>query len=477
MATLTPPEPPITSPPANPDPNRITMPEQAPVITGRHTYGGLSQRVTDFVVKRQMSYFWLLGVAFFGAFVMLLGVAVIWLFWRGVGIWGIEIPVGWGFAIANFVWWIGIGHAGTLISAVLWLTHQEWRTSINRFAEAMTLFAVACAGLFPLIHLGRPEYVYFLAPYPNTFGLWPQFRSPLVWDFAAVSTYLIVSIIFWYIGLLPDLATVRDRAKTPWKGKLFGWLSLGWRGEAIHWLNYHAAYVILAGLATPLVVSVHSIVALDFAVGIVPGWHSTLFPPYFVAGAVLSGFAMVLTLTIPLRYFYKLHDIITTRHLENCAKMMIATGAFVSYGYIMEFFTSYYSGDQYAGLVSYKEVTGHYWPAFAVMMFCNVLTPQLLWFHKLRTNPFGLWILAGVVQVGMWTERFVIVISGLHAGFMPSAWGNYHPTIWDYATLFGTIGLFFFLFLLFIRVLPMTSLSELRKLIHETQPEEAVNLR
>lgn len=448
------------------------VPERFPLVEGEPTYASISERISGFVLRRPLTVGWLMLSGFFFLFMMLLFVAVTWLLIRGVGIWGINIPVGWAFAITNFVWWIGIGHAGTLISAILWVLHQEWRTSINRFAEAMTLFAVACAGLFPLLHLGRPFYFYFLIPYPNTFGLWPQFRSPLIWDFAAVLTYLTVSILFWFLGLVPDLATMRDRARKPWAGKLFGVLCLGWSGTSRQWRDHAAAYTILAGLATPLVISVHSIVSIDFAYGIVPGWHSTIFPPYFVAGAVFSGFAMVLTLSIPLRAVYKLHDVITLRHLENSAKIMLAMGLIVAYSYGMEGFLVWYGGDKAEMLLMRDRFVGPYAPAVYLLLFCNVIAPQLLWWRKARTNVWVLWFMALIVQIGMWTERFAIVVISLHHDFMPSQWGLFRPTFWDWATLAGTIGLFFFLFMMFIRTLPMSSMSELRKLIHKQQVEK-----
>ena len=443
-----------------------------PLLEGDPTNAAISDRFSGFVLHRKLSWGWLLGEAIFLGLTGVMIIAIGWLLYRGVGVWGINIPVGWGFAIANFVWWIGIGHAGTFISAILWLLHQEWRTSINRLAEAMTLFAVACAGLFPLLHLGRVEYFYYLMPYPNSFGLWPQWRSPLIWDFAAVLTYLTVSFLFWYVGLLPDLATLRDTARKGPIGYIYALLSLGWRGEATHWRNHQAAYTMLAGLATPLVISVHSIVAFDFAVAIVPGWHSTLFPPYFVAGAIFSGFAMVLTLTIPLRKFYGLDDVITLRHLESCAKVMLATGLMVVYGYVIEAFGAFYAGNPYDRYVNIARLIGPYAPVFALLMFCNVAMPQLLWLRKWRTNPLRLWILSIVVQVGMWTERFVIVVTSLNRDYVPGAWKIYVPTFWDWALLLGTIGFFFFLFMTFIRVLPLVSMAEIRKMAYQKRSGE-----
>jgi Ni/Fe-hydrogenase subunit HybB-like protein len=392
---------------------------------------------------------------------------VLLLFARGIGIWGVNVPVGWGFAIINFVWWIGIGHAGTLISAVLLLLRQQWRTSINRFAEAMTLFAVACAALYPILHLGRPWLFYWLMPYPNTFNLWPQWRSPLVWDVFAISTYGLVSLMFWYVGLIPDLATLRDRARNPIARVLFGIFAMGWRGAASHWQRYQTAYFLLAALATPLVISVHSIVGMDFAFSIVPGWHTTIFPPYFVAGAVFSGFAMVVTIAIPLRAVFGLEDFITLRHLNNMARVILATGLIVGYGYLMEIFFGWYSGHEAEWYMTINRALGPYAPAFWAMLICNVLVIQLLWSRRLRTNLVVLFIISIVVNIGMWLERFVIVVTSLHRDFVPAAWGMYYPTFWDWSTYIGTIGLFFALLFLFIRVLPMISIFEMRELVSE----------
>ena len=402
---------------------------------------------------------------------MLLFASVAWLFTKCVGIWGIDVPVAWGFAIVNFVWWVGIGHAGTLISAVLLLVKQEWRTSINRFAEAMTLFAVACAGLFPLLHLGRPQYFYFLIPYPSTMGIWPQFRSPLIWDFFAVGTYATVSLLFWYVGLIPDMATLRDRAKRRIPQIAYGILSMGWRGSARHWKRYQDAYLLLAALATPLVVSVHSVVSLDFAVAIVPGWHSTVFPPYFVAGAIYSGFAMVLTIAIPLRAAYGLQEFVTDRHLDNMAKVMLASGLIVAYGYLTETFTAWYSGHDVERYLIENRALGFYGFWYWLQLTCNIVIPQLLWFARVRRNVYLLFVLALVINVGMWLERFVIVVVSLHRDYLPSAWGNYIPTFWDWSTFIGTIGLFAALMYLFIRLLPMISIFEMREMVEVSRHE------
>jgi len=440
---------------------------EQPVVVADYNNEAVTAKIADIVIKRPLTRRWIAGFALSFAILLLLNYAITWLLFRGIGVWGVDIPVAWGFAIVNFVWWIGIGHAGTFISAILLLLNQDWRTSINRFAEAMTLFAVSCAGLFPLLHLGRPWVFYWLLPYPDTMDLWPQWRSPLVWDVFAVSTYLTVSLIFWYVGLIPDLATMRDRAVRRPVQFLFAIGALGWRGSARHWQRYKIAYLLLAGLATPLVLSVHSVVSLDFAVAIVPGWHSTIFPPYFVAGAIFSGFAMVLTLVIPVRKIYGLEDFITTRHLENCAKIMLATGLMVAHGYSIEAFMSWYSGDKFDIYMTLNRMFGPYAPAWWVMIICNVCVPQFLWFKKVRTSPTWLFILALLINVGMWTERYVIVVTSLHRDFMPSAWGMYTPTRWDLMTLIGSFGLFLSLLFLFFRLLPAISMTEMRKLVFE----------
>jgi len=441
-----------------------------PVIGPGHTYASVTDKISSIVLARRTPLFWLLG--FFVSFVMtmvLLG-AISYLFAKGVGIWGVNQPVGWGFAIINFVWWIGIGHAGTLISAILLLLRQEWRTSINRFAEAMTLFAVACAGLFPLLHLGRPWLAYWLLPYPNTMALWPQWRSPLVWDVFAVSTYGSVSLLFWFVGLIPDLATLRDRAKRKGFQIFYGMLAMGWRGSALHWYRYETAYLLLAGLATPLVISVHTVVSFDFTIGIIPGWHPTIFPPYFVAGAIYAGFAMVLLLAIPLRRVYGLEDFITMRHLQNMAKILLATGLIVGYGYVIEAFMAWYSANPYEGYMIANRMRGPYAPIYWALMLCNIVAPQFLWVKRVKSSPPLLFGIAVVVSIGMWLERFVIVVTSLHRDFIPSSWGMYFPTIWDWATFAGTIGLFLALLFLFIRFLPMISIFEMRTLVPEAGP-------
>lgn len=444
------------------------MPREPAVIGRGETLASVTDQVSGVVLLRPVGWVWLGAIGMTSAVVLMLITAISYLLLKGVGIWGIDIPVAWGFAIINFVWWIGIGHAGTFISAMLLLMRQNWRTSINRFAEAMTLFAVACAGLFPLLHLGRLRYFYWLIPYPNTMALWPQFRSALVWDVFAVSTYALTSVLFWYVGLLPDLATMRDNAKSAWAWRVYGVLSLGWRGAGRHWQRYQSLYLLLAGLAAPLVVSVHSIVGMDFAEAQLPGWHSTIFPPYFVAGAIFSGFAMVLTLIIPLRAIFKLQNLITLRHIDNCCKLMLVTGLIVAYGYGAEAYTGWYSGSVYESYITVNRFIGPYAVAYWALIFCNIVLPQLLWSRWVRQTVVVVWVLSLVINVGMWLERFVIIVTSLQRDFLPSSWGMYTPTVWDWATFIGTMGLFLTLILLFVRVLPAVAMSEIRELVHET---------
>jgi molybdopterin-containing oxidoreductase family membrane subunit len=441
--------------------------EHEPFIGRGHSMATVTDKISSIVLARGLRWGWVWGFALSFAGLMLFLVSVAYLFAVGVGIWGINVPVAWGFAIINFVWWVGIGHAGTLISAILLLLNQEWRTSINRFAEAMTLFAVACAAMFPLLHMGRPWLFYWMAPYPSTMGIWPQFRSPLIWDFFAVGTYATVSLLFWYVGLIPDLATLRDRSKRRFPQIVYGILAMGWRGSARHWKRYQDAYVLLAALATPLVVSVHSVVSFDFATSIVPGWHSTVFPPYFVAGAIYSGFAMVLTIAIPLRAAYGLHDFVTDRHLDNMAKVMLASGLIVAYGYLTEIFTAWYSGHEVEWFAILNRAEGPY------ALFFWLLIPQALWFEGVRRNPYALFILSLVINVGMWLERFVIVVVSLHRDYLPSSWDMYIPTFWDWSTYIGTIGLFATLMFLFIRFLPMISIFEMREMVEESEQHTA----
>ena len=444
-------------------------PYKAPVSElgpGQTSYTSITEKISGIVLTRNTPVAWFIFFAI--GFLLLHGfmVGVPYLLFEGVGIWGLNNPVGWGWAIINFVWWIGIGHAGTLISAVLLLFRQKWRTSINRAAEAMTIFAVLCAMQFPLLHTGRPWLAcYWLLPYPNSMDIWPQFRSPLIWDVFAVSTYLIVSLVFWYVGLVPDFASMRDRTKNRIAQVIYGMLSLGWRGSAIHWERYEMASLLLAGLSTPLVLSVHSVVSFDFAVALIPGWHTTIFPPYFVAGAIYAGFAMVLTLMIPMRMIYGLEDFVNERHLNNMAKVMLASGMIVAYGYFMEQLIAWYSASTYEGFMMQNRMHGPYSTYYWALIFCNLIVPQLLWVRYFRTNMFWLFFVCQFINVGMWLERFIIVVTSLHRDFMPSSWDMFHPTIWDIALYVGTIGLFIVLFFLFIRGLPMISLHEIRTLL------------
>ncbi len=448
------------------------------LVIGSHSYAAVTERIGGVVLNQRahpLAWFAVFALAFMLLNVMML--TITYLLYRGVGIWGINQPAGWGFDIINFVWWIGIGHAGTLISAILLLMRQQWRTSINRFAEAMTLFAVACAGLYPLLHTGRPWVAYWLFPYPNVMGMWPQFRSPLIWDVFAVSTYMTVSALFWFVGLVPDLAALRDRARNKAARLLFGIGALGWRGSARHWSRYEAAYLMLAGLSTPLVLSVHSIVSFDFAVSVIPGWHTTVFPPYFVAGAIYAGFAMVLTLAIPIRAWYGLKDFITDKHLDWMAKIMLATGLIVVYGYVMEMFYGWYSGNQYEGFLIRNRMTGPYAPLFWSLLICNGVVPQVLWSKRWRSSTIVLFCVSLVVSVGMWLERFIIIPVSLHRDFLPSSWGMYVPSVWDWGMFIGTLGLFFFLMFLFIRFLPMISIFEMRDLVYRLRGRRADGVR
>ncbi len=445
---------------------------RAPVIEPGYTLGSVTDKISSIVLTRPTSDSWFIGFGVMFLLTMMLLFAIGYLFVKGVGIWGITVPIAWGFAIVNFVWWIGIGHAGTLISAILLLLRQSWRNSINRFAEAMTLFAVACAGMFPLLHLGRPWLFYWLFPYPNTMRYWPQFRSPLVWDVFAVSTYATISALFWFIGLIPDLATLRDRSEERWKKIIYGMLAMGWRGSARHWHRYETAYLLLAGLATPLVLSVHTVVSFDFAIAIVPGWHTTIFPPYFVAGAIYSGFAMVLMLAIPIRKIYNLEDFITVTHLQNSAKVMLATGLIVAYGYGVEAFMGWYSGNRYDAYTLWNRLHGPYAFFYFMLLICNIGIPQVLWIPKLRSSPFWLFLVSLDVLCGMWLERFIIVVVSLQRDFLTSSWGMYYPTRWDWMTFIGTIGFFLACMFLFVRILPMISIFEMRTLLPEAEVKE-----
>ncbi|MEX0680216.1 MAG: NrfD/PsrC family molybdoenzyme membrane anchor subunit, partial [Balneolales bacterium] len=395
---------------------------------------------------------------------------IAWLFWNGIGVWGLQQPVGWGWDITNFVWWVGIGHAGTLISAILFLFRQGWRTAINRFAEAMTVFAVMCAGIFPAIHVGRIWTIYWIFPLPNSMQLWPNFNSPLLWDVFAVFTYLTVSALFWYMGLVPDLATMRDRVKGRVSKMIYGTFAMGWTGSNRNWQHYEKAYMILAGLATPLVLSVHSIVSFDFAVSMIPGWHTTIFPPYFVAGAIFSGFAMVLSLMIISRKLYKLEDIMTLDHIEKMNTIILVTGNMVGFAYAMEFFIAWYSGVEYEKFVFINRAFGPYSWAYWIMITCNVVSPQFFWIKKFRRNIALTFILSIVINIGMWFERFVITVTSLAQDYLPSSWGYFSPTYVDVLTYVGTFGLFFTCFLLFLRFLPMVAISEIKGVLPQADP-------
>ena len=439
------------------------------MVEGDHTLGTVSDKIGDLALKKKTPFFWFIGFGLAFLVAQLLMVSIGYLLVTGIGIFGTNQPVGWAFPIINFVWWIGIGHAGTLISAILLLLNQKWRTSINRFAEAMTLFAVACAAIFPVIHTGRPWLAaYWLFPYPNTMGIWPQFRSPLIWDVFAVSTYATISLLFWYVGLIPDLATLRDRAKNKYFKLIYGLLSWGWRGSSRHWHRYEIAYLLLAGISTPLVLSVHSIVSFDFSVSQIPGWHTTFFPPYFVAGAVYAGFAMVLILCIPLRKWYGMKDFITDTHLHYMGKVMLATGLIVFYAYIMEAYFGWYSSSQYEWFMIKNRIwTGPYWMFYWFLILCNGISIQLLWFKRFRESPFWLFVVSIIVSIGMWLERFVIIVTSLQRDFLPSSWAMYSPTIWDWTLYVGTLGMFFSLVFLFVRFLPIISIFEVRTLLPE----------
>lgn len=453
------------------DANQIEKRIFPTLVEGDHDYGSVTDKISDITLKRRTPFFWFIGFGIAFLMTQMLMFTVLYLFATGVGIWGNNQPNAWAFPIINFVWWIGIGHAGTLISAILLLLNQKWRTSINRFAEAMTLFAVACAGMFPILHTGRPWLAYWLFPYPNTMGVWPQFRSPLMWDVFAVSTYATVSLLFWYVGLIPDIATIRDRAKSKFFKFVYGLLAWGWRGSARHWHRYEISYLLLAGISTPLVLSVHSIVSLDFSVAQLPGWHATIFPPYFVAGAIFAGFAMVLILCIPLRVWYNLKDLITDKHLVYMGKVMLATGLIVTYGYAMEAFFAWYSGAQYETfMMDNRMFSGPYWWSYWLLILCNGVSIQFLWFKRFRESAFWLFIISVVVSIGMWLERFVIIVTSLQRDFLPSSWGMYAPTVFDWTMYLGTIGFFFALIFLFVRMLPVISIFEVRTLL----PEAAV---
>ena len=444
--------------------------QRAPLVLGHEQFDTVTSEILRCNEAKRPPLAWTICFVFSVALMTMLMALVGYLIVTGVGVWGNNNPVMWGFPIVNFVFWVGIGHAGTLISAILFLFRQKWRTSINRFAEAMTIFAVICAGLFPGIHIGRVWLAYWLFPIPNQMDMWPQFRSPLLWDVFAVGTYFTVSLLFWYVGLIPDLATMRDRATNKVKAIAYGFFSLGWRGSMRHWHRYERAYLLLAALATPLVLSVHSVVSFDFAVSQLPGWHTTIFPPYFVAGAIFSGFAMVLTLAIPARQMWGLENFITMRHLENMCKIVLLTGSMVGYAYGMEFFIAWYSGEIYESFAFINRAFGQYAWAYWIMVSCNVICPQLFWFKAIRRSPWTMFIITLFVNLGMWFERFVITVTSLANDFLPSSWGWFEPTWVDMLTFLGSFGLFMTLFLLFIRFLPILAISEIKGVMPQANP-------
>jgi molybdopterin-containing oxidoreductase family membrane subunit len=442
---------------------------RAPLVLNHTDFHSVTEDICRVNEAPKPPMAWYVTFAISAALTVFLGTIIGYLFATGVGVWGNQNPVMWGFPIVNFVFWVGIGHAGTLISAILFLFRQRWRTAINRFAEAMTIFAVICAGMFPGIHVGRVWVVYWLFPIPNQMEMWPQFRSPLLWDVFAVGTYFTVSLLFWYVGMVPDLATLRDRATTRVKAIAYGLFALGWRGSNRHWHRYERAYLLLAALATPLVLSVHSVVSFDFAVSQLPGWHTTIFPPYFVAGAIFSGFAMVMTLAVPARQLWGLKDFITMRHLENMNKIILVTGCMVGYAYSTEFFVAWYSGAMYESFAFVNRAFGQHAWAYWIMVSCNVVTPQIFWFRRARQSIPIMFIASLLVNVGMWFERFVIVIS-LEQDFLPSSWAYFTPTWVDMWMLIGSFGLFMTLFLLFIRFLPVIAIAEIKAVMPEANP-------
>jgi len=444
--------------------------QRATLVLGGHDFASVTDKVCGIAERPTPTKGWYVAFAISAALASVLLAMVIYLIGTGIGVWGVNKPVGWGFAIINFVFWVGIGHAGTLISAILFLFRQTWRTGINRFAEAMTIFAVICAGVFPGIHVGRIWLAYWLFPFPNQMQMWPNFRSPLLWDVFAVSTYFTVSLLFWYVGMIPDLASLRDRATSRVRQVVYGVLAMGWRGSHRHWQNFERVYLILAALATPLVLSVHSVVSFDFAVSLLPGWHTTIFPPYFVAGAIFCGFAMVVLLAVPARALFGLKEIITIRHLDNMNKIILATGLMVGYSYATEFFVAWYSGNVYEQFAFINRALGPYAWSYWIMVTCNVVAPQFFWFKRIRTSPLAMMLVVIAVNIGMWFERFVIVVSSLSRDFLPSSWGYYKPTWVDLWTLIGSFGLFFTLFLLFVRYVPMVAMAEIKAVMPEADP-------
>mgnify|MGYP001337025996 CR=1 FL=1 len=448
----------------------VDIPRPALVENDR-SFSWITEKICGIVEEETPTWWWVcFVVACATASFTVLG--LIYLVSAGTGVWGLANPANWGWAIVNFVFWIGIGHAGTLISAILCLLRQKWRTSINRAAEAMTIFAVVCAAIFPVFHVGRVWMAWFLFPIPNANAIWPNFRSALLWDVFAVSTYGTVSVLFWYVGLIPDLASVRDRAKTKIRQFLYGFFAMGWRGSNRHWRNYEMCYLILAGLSTPLVLSVHTIVSFDFAISLLPGWHTTIFPPYFVAGAIFSGFGMVLTLMLPLRAIYRLEDLITQYHIDCMTKIVLATGSMVGYAYAMEFFIAAYGANDFEIFAFVNRAFGNYAWAYWIMISCNVISPQLFWFKKIRENTAWVWIISIFVNIGMWFERFVIAVTTLTRDWLPSSWGYYSPTIIDIFTYVGTFGVFSVLFLLFLRFLPLMAMAEIKAITPEADPHK-----
>lgn len=435
-----------------------------PLIEGNKSYKQITSDIVGAMTGRP-GKLWYIGISV-AVVALLIGlISMFYTIWQGIGTWGLNRTIGWGWAITNFVWWIGIGHAGTFISAILLLFRQKWRTSINRAAEAMTIFAVMCAGIFPLIHMGRVWLGFYIFPYPTSRELWVNFNSPLLWDVFAISTYFTVSLLFWYIGLIPDLGTLRDNVKSKLSKKVYGFFSFGWTGSAKDWVRYETLCLILAGLAAPLVLSVHSIVSMDFATSIIPGWHSTIFPPYFVAGAIFSGFAMVLTLMIITRKALHLEDYITKGHIESMNKIIIAMGSIVGIAYLSELFIAWYSGNEYEQYTFLNRATGPYWWAYLIMMTCNVISPQLLWFKKLRRSFVFTFILSIFINIGMWFERFVIVVTSLHRDYLPSSWSMFYPTKIEVGIYLGTFGLFFTLFFLFIKFVPVIAIAEVKSVL------------
>ena len=449
--------------------HHVRPPREEPLVLGEQDFGTITDSVCR-IAEYKANRIWWAAFGFSVFWMMVMVALIVYLVAVGIGVWGLNVPVGWGWDIVNFVFWIGIGHAGTLISAILFLFRQRWRTSINRFAEAMTVFAVMCAGIFPAIHVGRIWFIYWMFPLPNQMALWPQFRSPLLWDVFAVSAYATVSAMFWYVGMVPDLATLRDRARSRLKAALYGLFALGWRGSNRHWHNYEAAYLLLAGLSTPLVLSVHSVVSYDFAVSMMPGWHATIFPPYFVAGAIFSGFAMVLTLIIPAREWFGFKHLVTERHIDNMCKIILATSLMVGYAYAIEKFIAWYGGDPYEAAIFKLRAQGPYAWAFWTMVACNVVVPQVFWLGWARRSIPLILVVSVLINVGMWFERFVIVVSSLAHDFLPASWGYYSPTWVEILTFIGSFGLFFTLFLLFLKFLPVIAMAEVKAILPQADP-------